>query len=136
MQGKKISIVLFNEYDQTLLNEKSQELSSAVLEYHKVEDEKKASASMFKETLDGIEATISSLAKSIRRKGEDKATDCLVKFHNPVPGMKTTIRLDTGDTVKTEEMTADEKQTELFDDVEELTDLFMKPSDENPTEEK
>jgi hypothetical protein len=53
-----------------------------------------------------------------------------VKFHDPVPGMKTTIRLDTKETVKTEEMTSDEKQTELFDDIGSLEDLFAQPSEE------
>lgn len=121
---------MFGEFSQNELNEKSQELSSKVIECQKVEDEKKSSNSAFKEVIDGIEARINELARDIRRKGADKQVNCVVKFHDPVPGMKTTIRLDTKETVKTEEMTSDEKQTELFDDIGSLEDLFAQPSEE------
>lgn len=50
------------------------------------------------------------------QKWENRDVECLVEFHKPVVGQKTTIRTDTGEIVSVEDMTEDEKQEELFEE--------------------
>lgn len=41
---------------------------------------------------------------------------CEIRFHDPNTGKKTTIRLDTGEILKTEDMTDEEMQEKLFEE--------------------
>lgn len=128
-QAKKVSLVLFSQFSQEELLEKSQELSAKVIEQQKVDDDRASVAKQYRERLEQIDATIQSLAKAIRRKGVDKPINCLVNFHDPVPAFKTTMRMDTGEIVKTEDMTPEEKQGILFDEVGALEDMTYDPGD-------
>jgi hypothetical protein len=50
------------------------------------------------------------------QKWENRDVECLVEFHKPVVGQKTTVRTDTGEIVSVEDMTEDEKQERLFEE--------------------
>jgi hypothetical protein len=123
--NKKITLTLFCGFTHDEIEERGQEISTAVLEYSKLSDDKSATVKQYNETLTRIESRIADLAKSIRHKGVEKPTEVLVQFHRPVPGLKTMVRLDTGEIIRQEDMTTDEKQENLFDEVDALTDLYV-----------
>src|SRR5262245_10570651 len=50
------------------------------------------------------------------QKWENRDVECLVEFHKPVVGQKTTVRTDTGEIVAVEDMTEGEKQENLFEE--------------------
>lgn len=45
---------------------------------------------------------------------EFRATECVVMMDTPLPGLKSIVRIDNGDTVRNERMTDEEKQGVLF----------------------
>src|SRR5262249_33052623 len=68
---------------------------------------------------------------------ENRDVECLVEFHKPVVGQKTTIRTDTGEIVAVEDMTEDEKQERLFEEKAEFEKVVgdippVSPYDKTP----
>lgn len=133
MKKSKISLSLPVEYVQAELDEKASRLSSAMLEYDEIEEQKKAATSQFSDQLKAIRGEVRQLAKQIRRKGEDRAVDCIVQFHTPQPAFKTIIRQDTGEIVRTEAMSYEESQENLFEEAEDINRMY---SAEDPRPEK
>jgi hypothetical protein len=133
-QGKKLSLQLRCEFSQQELDDKRDRLSTALLEYDKVEDEKREASKCYTESLKALRGEMRSLSKQINCKGEDRAVDCFARFHDPSIGFKTFVRLDTGEVVKTEQMTDDERQEGLFEEVDQLERMYSSPAPE-PTKE-
>jgi hypothetical protein len=136
MKGKRITEFLPVEFTQDELDEKREQLSSTVLKYDDVEDEKKRIAKGYTEQLQGLRGDMRRLSKDIRRKNENRTVDCVARFHDPTPGMKTIVRLDTGEVVRTEGMSHDERQENMFDDVEDIERMYRaedaRPEDAPP----
>jgi hypothetical protein len=64
-----------------------------------------------KKRLDADEIRLNAVCD---QKWENRDVECIVEFHRPVVGQKTTIRTDTGEIVLTEDMTDLERQENLF----------------------
>jgi hypothetical protein len=116
MRATEIKLCLFTTYTVDEFEAKAQELSDATTKYTEVEDRKATTAKAFKEELDRIDYEKSTLAGQVKRKGENRMIDCTVSLHEPSVGFKSIYRMDTGEFVKTEQMTRDEMQANLFPD--------------------
>jgi hypothetical protein len=134
---KKTTFILPVQFTPEELNERRDEIASAMLEYDRVEAQKKIAAKEYAAVLKTLRTDMSRLARQINRGGEERDVECTLTFHDPEPGFKTITRLDTGEVVRQEPMTDDEKQENLFDDrddVEFLKTLYERPSGENAVE--
>lgn len=131
---KKINLDLKTDLNEAELNERGQTMSTAMLRYDEVEDQKKAATKELTEEMKGLRGQMRMLSKIIREKSEMRSVECLVRFHNPEVGIKRIIRSDTGEIVRDEPMDASERQNNLFDDINELNRLYGKPSSDTPEE--
>ncbi len=129
---KRITETLTCELSEQELNEKGQLMSAAMLEYDTVEDQKKEATKVFSEQLKEVRGRMRQLSRVIRDKSEERSVECIVRFHNPEPGMKRIIREDTGEIVRDEQMTMAERQNNLFDDISELNRLYKSDEPEEP----
>ena len=93
-------------------------MSSASLEYDKVEDDKKSATKVFTDQMKSLRGDMRRLSKTIREKSEHRLVTCTVMYHVPEIGMKRIVRDDTGEIVRDEQMTGEERQANLFDDPE------------------
>lgn len=120
------------------MDARGEALSTAYIEYDRVEEEKKTVSSGYSDQLKALRGEMRQLAGQIRKKGAERAVDCVTEFHNPEVGMKTTIRTDTGEVVKTEPMTNEERQENLFEEVDAIERMYNAPDarelDPPPTE--
>ena len=119
---RKITLELRCEYSDDELAFKRDELSTVIVHQGAVETRKAEVNRGLKEELDGLYARASELAHQIKRRGENRPVECLVEFHKPNIGEKTIVRLDTGEQVRVEPMTEDERQEEIEFDVSEAHD--------------
>ena len=119
---RKTTLELRCEYSDDELAFKRDELSTVIVHQGAVETRKAEVNRGLKEELDGLYARASALAHQIKRRGENRPVECLVEFHKPNVGEKTIIRLDTGEQVRVEPMTEDERQEEMEFDVSEAHD--------------
>ena len=83
-----------------------------------VEEERKVTATEFKDKLKAHDLEVSRLAKLIRAEEEVRPVDVDVRRNNE-KGIMEFIRTDTGEVVDTREMTDEEQNTDLFADAEE-----------------
>jgi hypothetical protein len=130
---KKLTLSLPVQFTAAELAERETALVEATLEYDRIEAEKKIAAKQFSEALKGLRREGSSLARQIQRGGQDAPVECIVTFHDPEPGFKSIMRGDTGEVLRQEPMTDEEKQENLFDDrddVEFLKTLYAQPGEE------
>ncbi len=124
MKGKRLTLSLRCEFTSEELDSKGQALSATMLRYDEVEEEKKAATATYREQLSDLRGEMRRLSKQIKTKGEDRPVECLAKFHSPNVGEKTIVRLDTGEVVRIEPMTDDERQENLFEEVDELERIY------------
>jgi hypothetical protein len=113
MMKKKMTLSLRCDYTDTELGLKRDELSCVILRQGDVEQRKAEVNREFKQELDGLYSRASELAHQIKARGQDRAVECVVEFHKPNIGEKTIIRLDTGEMVRVEVMTEEERQEEI-----------------------
>ena len=122
--AKRINVSLQCEYTPEELNEKRDELSATVIEANLVEGKKSDAAKAFKEELDALYSRTGILARQIKIRGEFRGVECAVEMNKPVTGVKRIVRLDTGELVKDEPMTYDERQDNLFGEIDEISAAF------------
>jgi len=135
MKVKRIGLQLPCIYNDEELAAKRDELSDTIIAIAEVEDRKSRVAKSFKEELDGLYATSGTLARDIKRRNEERLVDCVVEWNKPNVGEKTIVRLDTGEMVKIEVMTDDERQDEIefgLDDRQDIAKLIDTAHDETP----
>jgi hypothetical protein len=113
MMKKRITLSLRCEYSDLELAEKRDELSTVICRQGEVEQRKAAVNREFKEELDGLYSRASELAHQIKARGQDRPVECVTEFHKPNIGEKTVIRLDTGEMVRVEVMTDEERQDKI-----------------------
>jgi hypothetical protein len=121
---RRISESLFCDFTTEEIEAKGQELSATMLAYDEVETAKKDATKEFTEQLKSLRGSIRGLSRAIKRKGEMGPVDCLVHFHVPTIGIKRIIRIDIGEIVREEPMTADERQENLFGEINELNQMW------------
>jgi hypothetical protein len=81
-----------------------------------LDEERKVVMRQLAERKKRLQAEEIRLDSVCNQKWENRDVECLVDFHKPVVGQKTTIRTDTGEIVGVEDMTEDEKQERLFEE--------------------
>jgi hypothetical protein len=124
---QKLKLTLFCNFTGEEMDAKGEALSTAYIEYDRVEEQKKTASAEYGDQLKALRGEMRQLAGQIRKKGAERAVDCVTQFHTPEVGMKTTIRTDTGEIVKTEPMTNDERQENLFEEVDALEQMYNAP---------
>lgn len=62
-----------------------------------------------------VEADIGLQSSTLANGYEYRNVDCEVRFHDPKQGMKTLVRLDTGEMLQPTRMNSDECQVHLFE---------------------
>ena len=131
---KKATLTLRCEYTDAELAFKRDELSTVIVRQSEVELRRSEVNRGFKEELDGLYSRASELAHQIKARGESHGVECVVEFHKPNVGEKTIIRLDTGELVRTEVMTEEERQEEIDFDVRDASDQIKDLIDSAATE--
>src|SRR5271166_2049216 len=117
---KKLTLDLECQLTADELQDRGQQISTAMVRYDEVEETKKAANAEASDEMKGLRTKMSELAHVIRKKAETRPIECLVKFHTPEVGVKRIIRKDTNEIVRDEPMSESERQNNLFDDVDEL----------------
>lgn len=121
---KEIQQELECSLGESELNERGQRMSSAMLKYDEVEAAKKEAVKDFSEEMKALRGQMRELSRVIRRKSELRMVTCGVQFHVPEVGMKRMVRLDTGEIVRDEVMSVEERQNNLFEEIQELNRMF------------
>jgi hypothetical protein len=121
---KKLTLDLECQLTAEELQDRGQQISTAMVRYDEVEEAKKAANAEASEEMKGLRAKMSELAHVIRKKAETRPIECVVRFHTPEVGVKRIIRKDIGEIVRDQPMTESERQNNLFDDVDELNKLY------------
>jgi DNA segregation ATPase FtsK/SpoIIIE-like protein len=112
--SKEIMLELWCELDDIEMLVRGQMLGAVVAEVELVEVQKTDAMKSFTDQLKALSQQRSKLGGIIRRKAETRMVNCVVQFHAPAPGTKRITRLDTGEFVRDEPMTAAEHQGNLF----------------------
>lgn len=114
-QTRKTSMLLQCELTDEEMLTAGLELAEANEDFGQIEKEKSEVMATFKAKTTAAEAKIGELSRKVRNGYEYRQVDCLIHFDTPEPGMKQTIRTDTGKAVnKPEKMTDEEKQLTLI----------------------
>ena len=100
-------------FSEEEMKQLSLELARAAQEETEAEEEKKATMAQFAESIASCKAKVSSLARKINNGYEMRNVECEVRLDDPSAGMATVVRLDTGETSKVRQMTAEEMQPTL-----------------------
>jgi len=117
LKPKKSKQFLKHEFSHDEIHEKGIELARLSAEKASLEKEKTAVTSDFKAKIDGKASEIDLIGQHINSGHEHRNIDCLIHYHNPSQGKKTTVRTDTNEVVRVESMNAEEMQAELeFED--------------------
>jgi len=111
---QQITLELDCKLDDLQVLRKGEEIATKMVKYDAVEEEKKVLTKMLGDQMKDIRAEVSLLAKQISNRTETRSVKCTVELNVPVIGTKRITRLDTGELVKEEAMTPEERQTNLF----------------------
>lgn len=95
------------------LQEKGQAMATAVIQYDKYEAEKKEIAADLGQKMKDLHGKLSALAEVVDSKSEVRSVECNVLLDTPELGTKQYRRMDTGEVVKEEPMTMEERQGKL-----------------------
>ena len=101
---------LFTEIELKTL---SNELACKIIEKTELENKKKSALSNFTGQLNDMKAEINLLANKVNTGKELRNVNCVITMNSPSTGLKTAQRLDTKENIWTNEMTAEELQTEM-----------------------
>lgn len=101
---------LDTDYTDTELLEFGQQLSRAERKTSQVKEDKKRAAADFAAELKTLESEIGDLSRRIEYRRGPKPIECRVDLNQPERGQKQIWRMDTGELVATETMTAAEIQ--------------------------
>lgn len=93
------------------LYQAGQQLAAATREAIACETDKKAAQAAYKARAEEAARICAELSLKITRRYEMRELDCIVNFGEPEAGKKQIVRPDTGEVVRTEDMTADELQS-------------------------
>ena len=114
---KEIDLELMCELTDDDIQVRSQQLGAAVLEQDRVGDNKASAMKAYSEELKEIAQRMRIISRAIRDRVEQRLVRCVVEFHVPSPSFKRVTRLDTGEFLKDEPMTLEERQRHLFEPV-------------------
>jgi len=95
------------------IRERGKIAAKLVGEIGTLQDEKKQSAKHYVAEIDSRQTQVKHLSYTIDSGFEERDVTCLVMLDSPQVGLKTTVRLDTGEEVETEAMTDSDRQRTL-----------------------
>ncbi|OGV36189.1 MAG: hypothetical protein A2020_12350 [Lentisphaerae bacterium GWF2_45_14] len=104
---------------------KGQQLAETNQRKQSIDEQKKAISSDFKAKIDACDSSIGVLALAIQTGKEYREVECELHYNNPTDGIKTTYRFDTGETIRVEAMTTDEKQNLFINALGEQDNMFV-----------
>lgn len=107
------------KYDFTReeLRELGIRLATKAQEIYSVRADKKAAMKAFASQIEELENQTAALVRKLNERSESREVECAVHYHEPKKGVKTVIRLDTGEVAGEWPMTAAELQSSfVFDD--------------------
>jgi hypothetical protein len=110
---KKISLQLRVLFTKEEMLEKGRQIAEAHQEAAQIENEFATVKTQFKARSERVTSKISELSSNITSGFEYRSVTCEVRLDDPKPGIKTTVRLDTSETVSVDQMTPAELQKEL-----------------------
>lgn len=116
---KRTEISLRVNYSDRELLDIGKKLAEANRELAIAEDEKKAVTSQLKARCDSIQGRIDEHSGQLTSGYTIRNVVCEIRFDEPIRGHKSTVRLDTMETVKSEPMTQCELQADLPMEIEE-----------------
>lgn len=111
------------------IQNKSHEMATAVIQYNEYETEKKAIAKDLGDKMKDLHSELTKLARITRRGAVNRPVECSVELNVPEVGTRRIVRLDNGVTIQEIPMTDAERQTNLFDEVDQLEKMFNLPED-------
>jgi hypothetical protein len=114
MQAKRIELELPCELTDEELHSRARMISETIGQIDDVQAARTEQMKKFKEHLTGLVEMQRKLARIIKTGIEPRMVYCAVLFHTPCEGHKRIIRTDTGEPVREEPMTDQEKQLNLF----------------------
>lgn len=100
-------------FTQKELLEIGKKLAESNREHEAAENEKKSVTATLKAKCDSIASRIQQHAGELTNGYTYRSIPCETRYDAPVKGMKTTVRLDTNETISTEAMTLSEMQADL-----------------------
>ena len=101
------------QFTEQELKEISKKLAYENKNFDELEDAKKSVVSEFSSKLNSARAAITKLSGNINNGYEYRDIECHILLNNPIDGQKTTVRSDSGEIVRIEEMSPAEMQEEL-----------------------
>lgn len=107
---KKVTEYLKYQFSEEETRENAKRLARKNQEIAELELKKKQLAADLKAEMDTAAADAARLARWVNDEYDFRMVDCEIMLNSPREGQKTMFRLDTGEVVKTEKMTADEMQ--------------------------
>lgn len=113
MKNNRTNETLVCELTDTERREHGIALATTLGDMESLEAEKKSTADHYKDRLAGMQARADDLSRKVRDGKEWRDVECIVEFGQPDREHKQIIRLDTGETVRTLRMTAEELQFKL-----------------------
>jgi hypothetical protein len=114
MQAKRIELELPCELTDEELHSRARMISETIGEIDALQGSRTEAMRQFKERLTGLVEMQRKLARIITTGIESRMVYCVVMFHAPCEGLKRIIRTDTGEAVREEPMTDQERQLNLF----------------------
>lgn len=112
--GKRIELDLPCALNDNEIASRSMMLVETVARKDEVASAKRTVTKDFNDKLTALDERQRQLAHVIRTGIETRLVACELLFHTPAEASKRTIRLDTGEVVREEAMTAAECQTHMF----------------------
>jgi len=89
------------------------QLAAANQEVYRLRGEQKTVQSQMAAAVKGAEAIAAELSRKIENEREMREVEVHYQMDTPSPGIKTIVRADNGEPVRTEKMTNDERQQSL-----------------------
>jgi len=112
---KKHNEQLKHIFSQEEILQMSQTLAYENKLHRELEDAKKSAMSDFKWKIDSCAEEISQFPTKINNGFDYREIECETLMDNPTIGKKTIVRLDTKEVVRTERMTQEEMQGDMFE---------------------
>ena len=103
-------------FSEAEIKELAKKLAYETRTLEELEDQKKSVVSDFSNKITRVKASLSGLANNINNGYDFRNIDCEVLLNSPEAGQKSIVRLDTGEIVRVEDMTQNEKQEKLFEE--------------------
>lgn len=109
---------------------KTQDMAACIGEIDDVESRKADANKAFRRELAELDERMRRIAHQVRTRTESRMVSCEITFHQPQLGYKRTVRLDTGEIVREEPMTDEERDSRLFEEPDRAAQIA--PPDELP----